>query len=114
MSSNIYNFTEKQPLIEESDNDSVHIEEVSKLAKLAKIKITDQEKRQYAKELAGVVNWFQKLDEIEMQQGDIDQLEVTKVSGSIDDKVGKDHVDVLYSTEVEHGYFIVPKIISDN
>ena len=115
MSNNdISDFAKHQHIIEECKKKTISVDEIRKLAKLARIKLTDEELSQYSKDLAGVIGWLDKLNDVE-----IDPLNKFVASDYIlmeklvDDTLSDKHADVLSNAETEHNCFVVPKIIEN-
>lgn len=90
------------------------IEDIKKIARLARIKITDEEAEHYLKDLNKIFNWIEQLKEV--KTGDIEPM--TGVEGQElilrDDEVkdGNIREQVLKSAPLsKYGYFVVPKVI---
>ena len=87
---------------------------VKKIATLSKIKIEDKEIEKLSKELSKIINWVEKLNEVETK-------DVTPVANPSDIKIpfrkdeindGKIEDKVLKNApEKKAGYFIVPKVV---
>ncbi len=87
---------------------------VKKIATLSKIKIEDKEVEKLSKELSKIINWVEKLNEVETK-------DVTPVANPSDIKIpfrkdeindGKIEDKVLKNApEKKAGYFIVPKVV---
>ena len=86
---------------------------VAKIAKLARIKVTDAEKEHYAREISGILQWVEQLNEVNTEN--VPQL--TSVSAVKlpwrEDKVtdGNQQEAVLKNAVNEHGCFVVPKVM---
>tara|TARA_B100000686_G_scaffold354924_1_gene468235 strand:+ start:3440 stop:3727 length:288 start_codon:yes stop_codon:yes gene_type:complete len=89
-------------------------EQVAKVAKLARIKITEAEQQKFAGELTGIMNWIEQLSEV-----DTDGIEpMTSVVDTKlyrrEDKItdGDRRDDVLANApEAQEGFFVVPKVV---
>jgi aspartyl-tRNA(Asn)/glutamyl-tRNA(Gln) amidotransferase subunit C len=92
-------------------------DEVEKIAKLAKLKLTDEESKSFTHQLGAILDYFTKL-------GEIDTTEILPVSyclGITDEKYTLREDDVRLSLgqqiatenapDVESGYFKIPKVI---
>ena len=88
-------------------------EQVTKIARLARLAVTDQEKEHYAKEISGILNWVEQLSEVNTDN--VPQL--NSVSNQPlpwrEDKVtdGNQQELVVKNATNEHGCFVVPKVI---
>ena len=88
--------------------------QVKKIAHLARLKITDDETHKYTDELNGILDWIEKLNEV-----DTDNVEpLRSVHGTKqplrDDKItdGDLQDDITSSSEdSKYHYFTVPKVI---
>ncbi len=119
MSSNISSFAKNQHIIKNfnSDEPIVSESELMKLAELAKIDLSEEEKVEYLKGLEDVIGWINKLDEVKTETYSFFTSNVTKV----EDITKKDQVcekrniseDIVCHTESEHKCFVVPKIIEN-
>jgi len=87
---------------------------VRRIARLARIAITDDEAKRLEQELSGILNWVAQLDEI-----DTSAVEpITRVA-AMKMKMRKDEVtdgfcadDILKNApKVDDHYFVVPKIV---
>ncbi|MBQ4874719.1 MAG: Asp-tRNA(Asn)/Glu-tRNA(Gln) amidotransferase subunit GatC [Rickettsiaceae bacterium H1] len=113
MTSKISNFTKHQHIIEECKENIISLEEITKLAKLARIKLSEKEKSEYAKELAQVINWLNKLNEVEIDEKKFTALNFTSITKKSLDQKGSEHHNVLENIKSEHNCFVVPKIIEN-
>lgn len=113
MCSDINDFSKKQHIITKCEDDAFSIEEIGKLAKLAKIKLSVQEKEEYVHELASVINWVNKLQEIKMDD-EFSNTRLGVIDGVTVDQKGDKHDDILHNTHTEHRYFVVPKVIDND
>lgn len=114
MDSSIFNFAKLRHVLKESANTAISINEVVKLAKLARITLSEAEKIEYVDELEKVINWLNKLDHINTDSVEkVIHSESTEVEEIATNKAGGDHSDVLRNINTEHGCFVVPKVIED-
>lgn len=96
------------------DTGSIDHATISKIAKLARIRLSEEEKAHYAKEIGGIMNWIEQLQSV-----DTDGIEpLMSVSRSTlpqrEDVVNKPNSpdDVLANApKREFGCFVVPKVI---
>ncbi len=93
---------------------SIDTETVEKIARLARIKVTDTEKEKYSKELNNIIEWIEMLkdvdtDGIEPLTSVVDMTlymredEIT--DGNIQEKV------LMNAPETAEGFFVVPKVL---
>ena len=87
---------------------------VKKIATLSRIKIQEKEVEKFSKELSKIINWVEKLNEVETKN-------ITPIANPSDIKIplrkdeindGKIEDKVLENApEKKAGYFIVPKVV---
>ena len=86
---------------------------VAKIARLARIKLTDEQKTHYTSEISGILKWVEQLGEVNTDN--VPQL--TSVSAVKlpwrEDKVtdGNQQEAILKNAPNEHGCFVVPKVM---
>ena len=86
---------------------------VAKIARLARIAVTEEEKEHFAREISGILQWVEQLNEVNTDN--VPQL--TSVSAVKlpwrEDKVtdGNQQEAILANATNEHGCFVVPKVI---
>lgn len=93
---------------------SIDIPTVTKIAKLARIRLTDDEKSHYAQEIGGIMKWIEQLQTV-----NTDGVEPLMSVSETTLPLRKDEVtDGGYSDAVvknapksEYGCFVVPKVI---
>ncbi len=94
----------------------MHVDEktVRRIARLARIKITDEEARSLEGELSGILNWVEQLGEIDTS----DVAPMTRVVAQKlkmrEDKVvdGEIADDIVKNAPmVDDHYFVVPKVV---
>ncbi len=87
---------------------------VTKVAKLARIRITDDERKVYAQELSNIFNWIEQLQQVNTD-GVEQMVSVAPVTLPMRDDVvtdGNRRDEVLANAPVaEYGCFAVPKVI---
>lgn len=87
---------------------------VTKIAKLARIKIEDSEKAHYAKELTAILDWVEQLQEVNTDNVDIMTSAVHMKLPIREDEVtdGGYPEEVLSNApESEFDCFVVPKVV---
>ena len=114
--SDINDFTKHQHIIE--DNNSIKkvisIDLITKLSKTARIKLSDEEKSQYLKELTSVITWVDKLRDIECDDNDVESADYQVIDRKVVDHDSNQQDDVLGNTDTEYKCFIVPKIVEND
>ncbi|NBO19322.1 MAG: Asp-tRNA(Asn)/Glu-tRNA(Gln) amidotransferase subunit GatC [Proteobacteria bacterium] len=87
---------------------------VAKIARLARIEVTEADKEHYAKEISSILNWVEQLDEVNTDG--VPQL--TSVSDVTlpwrEDKVtdgGQQEAVVKNAPASDYGCFVVPKVV---
>ena len=87
---------------------------VRRIARLARIKITDAEAKGLVKELSGILNWVEQLDEVDTASVEpmtrVVPIELTKRVDAITDGDIADDI-VKNAPMVEDHYFVVPKVV---
>jgi aspartyl-tRNA(Asn)/glutamyl-tRNA(Gln) amidotransferase subunit C len=87
---------------------------VRRIARLARIKITDAEAKGLVKELSGILNWVEQLDEVDTQTVEpmtrVVPIELKKREDVVTDGEIADDV-VKNAPMVEDHYFVVPKVV---
>ena len=93
----------------EVDEDTVH-----RIARLARIKVTDAEAKALEKELSGILDWVKQLDEVDIK-GVEPMTRVTPMTlKKRQDKITEGGIadDVLANAPArEDHYFVVPKVV---
>ena len=93
---------------------SITAKDVTKIARLARIEVTEAEKEPLAKEISGILSWIEQLNEV-----NTDNVEpLASVSDTAlpwrEDKVTDGHKrdDILANApQSDYGCFVVPKVI---
>lgn len=87
---------------------------VRRIARLARIKITDEEARSLEGELSGILNWVEQLDEVETAGVEpmtrVVAQKLTKRQDLVTDGEIADAI-VKNAPMVEDHYFVVPKVV---
>lgn len=93
---------------------TLSITDIKKIAKLARIKISDEEVEYYRKDLNKIFNWIEQLQEINTDGIEpMTGVEDQKLPLRADEvKDGNIREQVLSNAAVsKYGYFVVPKVI---
>jgi aspartyl-tRNA(Asn)/glutamyl-tRNA(Gln) amidotransferase subunit C len=87
---------------------------VRRIARLARIKISGEEAKGLEKELSGILNWVEQLDEVDTASVEpmtrVVPIELTKRVDEITDGDKADDI-VKNAPMVEDHYFVVPKVV---
>lgn len=87
---------------------------VRRIARLARIKITDEEAQSLQKELSGILNWVEQLNEVDTSNVE-PMTRVVPISLKMrEDEVTDGNIadDVLKNAPVsEDHFFVVPKVV---
>ena len=87
---------------------------VRRIARLARIKISDEEAKGLEAELSGILNWVEQLDEVDTLAVEpmtrVVPIELKKRTDVINDGDIADDV-VKNAPMVEDHYFVVPKVV---
>jgi aspartyl-tRNA(Asn)/glutamyl-tRNA(Gln) amidotransferase subunit C len=87
---------------------------VKRIARLARIKITEAEAKGLVKELSGILNWVEQLDEVDTAAVEpmtrVVPIELKKRADVVDDGAIADAI-VKNAPMVEDHYFVVPKVV---
>jgi aspartyl-tRNA(Asn)/glutamyl-tRNA(Gln) amidotransferase subunit C len=87
---------------------------VRRIARLVRIKITEAEAQGLVKELSGILNWVEQLDEVDTSAVEpmtrVVSIELKKREDIVTDG---DKVDAILKNApmAEDGFFVVPKIV---
>jgi len=87
---------------------------VRRIARLARIKITEEEGKGLVKELSGILNWVEQLREVDTSAVEpmtrVVPIELKKREDAVTD--GGKAKDILKNAPMaEDGFFVVPKIV---
>jgi aspartyl-tRNA(Asn)/glutamyl-tRNA(Gln) amidotransferase subunit C len=87
---------------------------VRRIARLARIKITDAEAKGLVAELSGILNWVEQLDEVDTAAVEpmtrVVPIELTKRADVVNDGDIADDI-IKNAPMVEDHYFVVPKVV---
>jgi aspartyl-tRNA(Asn)/glutamyl-tRNA(Gln) amidotransferase subunit C len=87
---------------------------VRRIARLARIKITDAEAKGLVAELSGILNWVEQLDEVDTSAVEpmtrVVPIELKKREDVVNDGEIADDI-VRNAPMVEDHYFVVPKVV---
>lgn len=94
----------------------MHVDEatVRRVARLARLRITDEEAKGLEKELSGILDWVDQLNEVDVN-GVEPMTRVVPISMKMRDDVvtdGGKAADVTANAPMsEDGFFVVPKVV---
>ena len=87
---------------------------VRRIARLARIKITDAEAKGLVKELSGILDWVEQLDEVDTSAVEpmtrVVPIDLKKRADVVNDGDIADDI-VRNAPMVEDHYFVVPKVV---
>jgi aspartyl-tRNA(Asn)/glutamyl-tRNA(Gln) amidotransferase subunit C len=87
---------------------------VRRIARLARIKITEAEAKGLVKELSGILNWVEQLDEVDTSAVEpmtrVVPIELRRREDKVTDG-GKVDAILKNAPMAEDGFFVVPKIV---
>jgi aspartyl-tRNA(Asn)/glutamyl-tRNA(Gln) amidotransferase subunit C len=87
---------------------------VKRIARLARIKITDEETKGLEKELSGILQWVEQLDEVETTDVEpmtrVVPIDLKKRKDVVDDGGIADDVTANAPMKEDH-LFVVPKVV---
>ena len=94
----------------------MHVDEntVRRIARLARISITDEEAKSLESELSGILNWVEQLDEVKTDGVEPMTRVVAQDLKMRDDQVtdGEIAADIVKNAPmVDDHYFVVPKVV---
>jgi aspartyl-tRNA(Asn)/glutamyl-tRNA(Gln) amidotransferase subunit C len=87
---------------------------VRRIARLARIKVTDAEARSLDKELSGILDWVKQLDEVDTSAVEPMTRVVPIAMKMRDDKISDGEIAVAVTENApltEDHFFVVPKIV---
>lgn len=93
---------------------SLSEKEVRKIAKLSRIKLTDEKVVHFQEELSNILKWVEQLQEVNTDKVPPMASVVNMHSPSREDKVtdGGCRDDILANApDSQYGYFVVPKVV---
>ncbi len=87
---------------------------VTRIAKLARIRVEESEKQHFAKELTGILQWIEQLNEVKTdgvpQMVSVADIRLPMREDKVTDGSQQDAV-VANAPKADHGCFVVPKVI---
>jgi aspartyl-tRNA(Asn)/glutamyl-tRNA(Gln) amidotransferase subunit C len=94
----------------------MHVDQatVRKIARLARIKVTDEEAKALEKELSGILDWVKQLDEVDTKGVEPMTRVVAMILKKRPDVVsdGKMADEILANAPAREGhFFVVPKVV---
>ncbi|TVQ81737.1 MAG: Asp-tRNA(Asn)/Glu-tRNA(Gln) amidotransferase subunit GatC [Micavibrio sp.] len=93
---------------------SIDTQTVEKIARLARIKVTEDEKAKFATELDGIMQWIEQLQDVDTDGVEpltsvvdmtLHMREDAVTDGDIQEKV------LANAPETAEGFFVVPKVV---
>lgn len=87
---------------------------VRRIARLARIKVTDEEAKGLRKELSGILDWVKQLDEVDTKNVEPMTRVVAQDMKKRHDQVsdGEIAADIVKNAPLsEDGFFVVPKVV---
>jgi len=93
---------------------AITVEDVEKIAKLAKLSFTDEEKQKFTEQLGQIISYVEKLNELDVENipATYHVLEVKNVFRKDEVKPSMPQEKVLENAPSrKNGYFSVPKVI---
>jgi aspartyl-tRNA(Asn)/glutamyl-tRNA(Gln) amidotransferase subunit C len=86
---------------------------VAKIARLARIKVSEDDKAHFASEISGILKWVEQLGEVNTdnvpQLASVSSVKLPWRKDVVTD--GNQQEAVLANAQNEHGCFVVPKVI---
>lgn len=94
----------------------MHVDEktVRRIARLARIKVTDDEAKGLEKELSGILDWVEQLNEVDVEGVEPMTSTVAMTLRERDDRVtdGEKAADVTLNAPMsEDEFYVVPKVV---
>jgi len=93
---------------------SLDTKAVAKIAKLARIEVTDAEKEHFAREISGILKWVEQLEEVNTDNvPQMTSVAVVKLPWR-EDKVtdgNQQEAVVKNAPKSDYGCFVVPKVM---
>lgn len=87
---------------------------VAKIARLARIELTDAEQEHYAKEISGILKWVEQLGEVKTdnvgQLTSVSDMALPWRKDEVTDGHKRDDI-LLNAPQSDYGCFVVPKVI---
>lgn len=93
---------------------TLDIQAITKIAKLARLRIDDAEKPYYAEQLSGILKWMEQLNEVNTdgvpQMTSVADLVLPKRADLVTDGNQQEAV-VKNAPQSDYGCFVVPKVM---
>jgi len=94
----------------------MHVDEdtVRRIARLARIKVSDAEAQALQRELSGILDWIRQLDEVDTSNVEPMTRVVAMTLKTRDDEVRDGDIaeDIVANAPMHEGhYFVVPKVV---
>lgn len=87
---------------------------VAKIAKLARIRVTEEEKTHFAKEISGILQWVEQLQEVNTddvpQMTSVADMQLRWREDTMTDGNCRDAV-LANAPKQDYGCFVVPKVV---
>ena len=87
---------------------------VAKVAKLARIRITDEEKTHFAQEISGILQWIEQLQEVNTdnvpQMTSVADMRLRWREDKVTDGNCRDDI-LANAPKQDYGCFVVPKVV---
>ncbi len=96
---------------------SLSIQDVEKIARLARIRLRDEEKEPLARELGSILKMVEQLSEVDTGEAELVASVIEHPLPWREDEVtdGGRHADILANApKSEYGCFVVPKVIGES
>ncbi len=96
---------------------AITVDDVEKIAKLAKLSFTDEEKEKFTEQLRQIISYVEKLNELDVENipATYHVLEVKNVFRKDEAKPSMSQEKVLENApSAKKGYFSVPKVIAQD
>lgn len=88
--------------------------EVRKVAKLSRIRLTDEEVVHFQKEISGIIDWVEMLGEVDTKgippMTSVSQATLPRREDKVTDGDVRDEV-LANAPDNQYGYFAVPKVV---
>ena len=87
---------------------------VAKIARLARIKVTEEEKEHYAREISGIIGWVEQLSEVNTdgvpQMTSVAEMKLPWREDKVTDGNQQEAI-VANAKNSDYGCFVVPKVM---
>jgi aspartyl-tRNA(Asn)/glutamyl-tRNA(Gln) amidotransferase subunit C len=89
-------------------------DDIIKVAKLARLDLSDSEKEQYSRQLSGIIDYVEKINELDTSSVEaadhIAELSNVFRKDSVKESIGREQLQKI-APDFKDGCFVVPKII---